>query len=286
MLPQFNTIYQYYGDNVAPEATVTVQTGSGSADPDYGPESLIDDNPAKVSKIDSTTGAWMFEFDAPQRIDLVALIHHNFDAGANVKIQANTSDSWGTPALEASFTIDPWYGTGTHRWPRQPWLDLTGSSGVAHAGSVTGYTTAGYAFWRLIVTSNSQNLQLGGVWFGETIRRFDPDLRWGLTVGAAKPRIRHRTSFEVATTYSRGTTIWRMDAELLADDDMAEAIKEHWFEVDGRPWLIVPSGPIEDTQAYLVEYAMPDWQVQWNWENYHDMRLSFQEIGRGVRPGT
>jgi hypothetical protein len=287
MFPQFNTIYQFYSDEVARLATITVESGAvvSPVDPDYAPASLVDDNPAKVAKIDDTSGAWLFEYASAQRIDLAALIHHNFDEstgspGVSVRLEANTSNSWGAPPFSATFTIPPWFSVGTRRWPVNPWLDLT---------QATGYTTTGYRYWRLVVDGNSQDLQLGEVWFGSQIRRFEPnDLKWGLTPGAHKPQIENRTSFEISTTYSRGTTVWRQEADLMADDTLAAELERHWYDVEGRarPWLLIPSGPIDDDRAYLVRYATTDRQMQWNWENANDMRLAFQEVGRGLRPGV
>lgn len=290
MLPQFNTIYQHYADNVAKDAaSITIETGSAvsPADDDYGPESLIDDNPAQVAKIDDTTGAWLFAYDDPQRIDLAALIHHTCDEteaspsspAPSVRIEGNDTDDWSAPSFSAAFTIPAWFAVGTRKWPVNPWLDLTQQSG---------YSETGFLYWRLVIENNSQNIQLGQVWFSPTIRRFDPDLRWSPRVSADKPQIENRTSFEVSTIYARGTTIFREEADLLADDTMAEALEQHWYDVEGRarPWLLIPSGPIANDRAYLVRYATTDRQMAWNFEHAHEMRLAFQEVGRGLRPGV
>jgi hypothetical protein len=211
------------------------------------------------------------------------LIHHNFDAdlgspAASVRIEGNATNSWTSPSFSASFTPQ-WFASGTRRWPINPYVDLTAASG---------YTTSGFLFWSIVVEGNSQNLQLGQVWFGQTIRRFDPDLRWGGSYGARKPEIENRTNFEVDTTYSRGTTLWQAEATLDATDELAAAIEQHWYDVEGRsrPWLLIPNGPIADDRAYLVKYATTERQMQWNFEHYNQMRLAFQEKGRGLRPGT
>lgn len=291
--PAFNTIYQHYADEVARNATVTIETGSAvsPADDDYGPESLIDDNPAKVAKIDDTTGAWLFEYPAKQVIQVAALIHSNFDStegsprspNTSVRLEGNNTDSWGSPAFSAEFTIPAWFSTGARRWPVNPYLVLP---------DLPGYDDDGFFFWRLVVEDNSENLQLGMVWFGETIRRFDPDLRWtgtsGPAVGLDKPQIENRTSFGVSTIYSRGTTIFSEEADLLKTDVMAAALEQHWYDVEGRarPWLLIPSGPISDDRAYLVRYTTTDRQMQWNFIDTHAMRIGVQEVGRGLRPGS
>lgn len=290
MLPAFNTIYQRLSDEVARNATsVTIETGAVSPeDLEYGPENLFDENPAKVAKIEATTGAWLFAYNAKQRIELAALIHHNFDGSdespaPSVRLEGNDTDVWTAPSFSAEFIIPPWFGVGTRRWPVNPWLDLTG---------ISGYDPAGFLYWRLVVDGNSQNLQLGQVWFGATIRRFDPDLRWivvgGPTDTLNKPQIENRTAFGVDTIYPRGTTLWAKEAELMASDELAADLETHWYDVDGRahPWLLIPAGPIASDRAYLVRWAVSQRQMQWNWEHQHDMHLAFQEVGRGLRPGV
>jgi hypothetical protein len=289
MLPQFNTIYQHVEDEVARLADITIETGAAvsPADDDYGPASLVDDNPAKVAKIEDTTGAWQLEFDSPQRADIIGLIHTTLDETTDspgspaprVRIQGNNTASWATPAFEADISVPAWLGTGTRRWPVNPWLDLTAQDG---------YDEDGFLFWRLFIENQSQNIQVGELWLGQVIRRFDPDLRWDLRRRERKPEIENRTSFEVDTTYSRGTTIWEQEAELDADDEMAAALERHWYDVEGRarPWLIVPSGPIANDRCCLVKYMTTERQMEWNFENMHRMRLGFQEKGRGLRPGV
>ena len=288
MLPEFNTIYNHLEDEVARLATITIETGPAVSPPDddYGPATLVDDNPAKVAKIDDTSGAWLFEYDAKQIIKVIALIHHNFRESSSsgspaisVRIEGNNTNSWGAPSFSAEFTIPPWFGVGTRRWPVNPWLVLT---------ELPGYDPAGFFFWRLVIENNDQNLQLGQVWFGQEIRRFDPDLRWGGRYDPYKPKIENMTAFEVDTTYPRGTTVWYQEGELDATDDLAAALERHWYDVEGgaRPWLLIPSGPIAANRAYLVRYAVDARQMAWNFEHLHEMRLAFREKGRGLRPGV
>jgi hypothetical protein len=49
------SIYQLYTDEIARSATITIETGVDPGDTNYAPASLVDENPAKVAKIDSTT---------------------------------------------------------------------------------------------------------------------------------------------------------------------------------------------------------------------------------------
>lgn len=291
MEPLFNTIYTKYSDEVARLAdAIDIENDSSpslSGGEDYAPATLVDDNPAKVAKINATSGAWVFSYSAKQRIRLAALIHGTFDEtvaspgspAPSVRLEGNNTDVWTNPSFVAEFTIPPWLGIAGGRWPQNPWLDLTG---------ISGYDDAGFFFWRLVAENQSQNIQLGQVVFSPVIRQFDPDLRWGVRQGAAKPIIENRTSFAVSTIYSRGTTLWKQTAELRADDAMTAAFEDHWYDVDGRanPFLLIPSGPVRDDRAYLVRYAMTDREIAWNSRVHVDKTLSFEEVGRGLRPGV
>jgi hypothetical protein len=300
--PAFNTIYTHYSDEVARLAdTIEIENDTSpslSGGDDYAPEVLVDDNPAKVAKINETdggspavglvSGAWIFSYSAPQPIAVAGLIHHSFDEtesvspgspAPSVRLEGNSTSDFSNPEFSAAFTIPPWLGTGTGRWPQNPWLNLTEQSG---------YTAEGFQFWRLVIENNSQNIQLGQVVFGSTLRQFDPDLRWGLRINADKPQIENRTSFGVSTIYARGTTIWNQEADILLTDDMRDALEAHWYDVEGRarPWLLIPSGPGDPTRCYLVRYTMTEIAEQWQTHETFSKRLQFQEVGRGLRPGV
>lgn len=276
MLPA-NTIYQYYSDNVAKLATITIETGTPPDDlTAYGPETLVDDNPAKVAKIDSTTAAWQLDFGATQPLALAALIHGTFDAGGNVRLQGNATPSWGAPASEIAFTIPPWYASGTTRaWPQNPWLDLTETS----------FYTTGYRYIRLVMAGHSQPVQLGQLWLSATPRWLDPDVRWGVTRRHEKPIIENVTSYLVSTIYPRGTTRWRETGTIPATDDLVAELRRQWFDTDGRvyPFLLVPDGDVN--RCYLVR-ATTEFTDQWSWPNVHDLTVTFEEVGRGLRPGV
>lgn len=270
-------IYQKYSDNVAKNATITIETG-GAAPTGYEATNLVDDNPAKVAKISATTGAWLFDFGSAQRVDLIALIHHDFDAGADVKIQGNASNSWGTPSFEASLTIPTWIAAGTtRRWPVNPYLDLTGQSG---------YSASGFRYWRLVITSNSQNLELGQVWMSPTIRQFVRNHRWDYGVERQRLLTENQTAFGVSTAYTRLTDRYRQSFVINATNADATDLRAQWADVDGRtyPWLWVPDPTVN--ACYLVRWASDSIQETHTFVNYRTFELAVEEVARGLRPGS
>ncbi|HEX8030269.1 MAG TPA: hypothetical protein VF491_17465 [Vicinamibacterales bacterium] len=276
-------IYQHWSDNVARNATLTADPDSGSpADETYGPDALVDDNPAKVAKIDATTGAWIEDFGEAQRVDLVGLIHHDFDEGADVRIQAadSLSDFTSSPAspdFDAAITIPPWLGSGSRLWPVNPWLDLT---------TQPGYSATGWRYWRLVVTGNSQNLQLGQLWLSPTIRRFDPDVRWGVTRAPRRLYAKSTTVFEVDNFVSRSSRRWSQIGDLLPEQALADALEIQWDDVDGAvlPWLLVPDGAVNN--CYLVRWDQPDRPLQFVAPGIYATQIKVIEAARGLRPGV
>ena len=294
--PAFNTIYTHYTDEVARLATITIEgdtVPSRAGGAAYAPASLVDDNPAKVAKINEddtdapatgpVTGAWLFDFGAAQRIDFAALIHTTAattgSPSPRVALQGNTTASFASPAFSADFVIPPWLGTSSGRWPQNPYMRVD---------TETGYSAAGFRYWRLLFENQPENIQVGEVRFHAHYYQFDPDLRWGLSVRSDKPQIENRTAFGVSTLYARGTTIWEEEADIMLTDPMRAALEDHWYDVEGRtrPWVIVPSGPVRHDRCYLVRYALTDERVQWDLPELTRQRLQFQEVGRGLRPGV
>jgi hypothetical protein len=281
LIPVGGAMYSQVSDEVSRLATISIQTGTDPGDPNYEPTSLVDENPAKAAKIASTTGAWLFTFASAQRIDLASLIHHDFDAGVSVHLQGNASNSWGSPTLDAAFTIPAWLGSGTSRWPVNPWLDLT---------TVPGYSTSGFQYWRLVITSNSQNLALGQTWFASLKRQLNPDLRWEFQRSIDKPIIENQTAWKVSTIYSRKTAIWSLDGDHLMDDALRDSLYAQFYDVDGRahPWLFIPDAEVN--ASYLVRWKNPTrgpikYSMGDSTTNLAQDHFAIEEVSRGMRLG-
>ncbi len=276
------TIFTRYSDEVGKFATVTIETGTDPGDDNYGPDILVNDNPAQVAKIDSTTGAWQLAFPSAQPVELAALIHHDIDEDVTVVLQGNSSASWGSPAFEVTFVIPAWRALATQPWPVNPWIDLTAADG---------YNPAGYQYWRLLITGNSQNIQVGNLKLYSTSFRLTSDFREGLSPSWLKPIIEHQTSYRVATIYPRGTAQWAQAGTIRTDSAFFETLDAHWFDVDGRalPFTIVPNAL--RNIAYFVRMKSVDrqWAVQFYAEaeddELIDLPIAVEEVGRGLRPG-
>jgi hypothetical protein len=127
-------------------------TGSAE-DPDYPATNLVTEDAAVPGKLTATAGSFVLEMPAPIAPAFAMLPYHYLDAGlSNVKIQANSSNSWGAPAFEQTFTIPSKRrdGPAYQRWTKSPMIELEGLD------------PGGYEWWRLLIgTANSQNVVIG-----------------------------------------------------------------------------------------------------------------------------
>jgi hypothetical protein len=270
-------IFTRPSDNVAPDATVTIQTGTDPGDDNYGPEVLVDLNPAKMAKILDVTAAWLFDFGAAQRIDLAAFIHSTIESPGTLRLQGNATDSWGAPSFNALIDVQDWLGSGTGRWPRNQWLDLTQESG---------YSTTGYRYWRVLVTSNPQNVWMGQVVLSPTIRRMDPDLRWDYVRAPRKRSIVNETAFGSKTIYARNTTQYMLQGEHRMDDALFVDQEEHFYDANGvaLPWLLIPDG--DEPDVYFVRWVEDVYATTHHFLDVRDRKFEVEELSRGLRPGT
>lgn len=270
-------IYTRPSDNVAPNATVTIETGTDPGDSNYGPDVLVDLNPAKMAKILSTTAAWQFDFTTAQRIDLAAFIHSTVESPGTLRLQGNATNSWGAPSFNALIDVQDWFGTGTRRWPRNQWLDLTQEAG---------YSTTGYRYWRVLVTGNSQNVWMGQVVLSPTIRRMVPDIRWDYVRAPKKRSIVNETAYGSKTIYVRGTTQFMLEAEQRMDEELFLSQEEHFYDAEGvgLPWLLIPDG--DEPDAYFVRWVEDVYATTHHFFDVRDRKFTVEELSRGLRPGV
>jgi len=263
-------IYQHASDNVAPDAAVAVQTGVEDAT--YPSANLVDKNPAKPAQLTTAVGAWTFEFDAPQRLDLFSIVMHNLDAGLDVRFQGHTSNTWTAPDVNLVVTIPPYR---EDQFPYNPWLDI--------ASLVPVVANRTKLWWRLAVLgTNSATIKVGEVWLGATKRNLIRNLKWGSTRHEVRPGIVHETDHLVQLKYDHGV-VRRMVTFDLENTDEANAAVLSWGRSCRwamRPTLIVPN-PLEN-DAMMVNFVNTEQEYERARLNYNLMTLSLHEMSRGL----
>lgn len=272
-------IYQHWSDNVARGATITVETGTN--DTGYGVERLVDDEPDYVFRSPDTGVAIQITFAAKTPAEILGLIHTTLEVDEDVRIQADDDADWVSPAIDEPIDIAGWQGSGAGRWPINSWKELS---------AIPDWDPAGYKNYRLcfgLDTPLSQPLQIGDLWLGSEIRRFDPDVRWGVTRQNDQADLEHKTRTGHITIYPFGVNRWTQQGDILIDSQAyADALDAQWFDVRGRylPWLLVPDGAVN--RCYLVRHGATNRPVQLQFPLVSSIQLSVEELSRGVRPGV
>ena len=141
--------------NVA-NATITAL----SENPDITFEDgLKDTSLAKVGRTVSDVTQWIkFTYSAAIDVDTVVIFGNNITSGATVKVQANASDSWGTPSIDQALTF-----TKDNRLSTQMGRDV----GI---WSYQFSSTESYQYWRLYIDDGSNPdtyIEIGFVFMDE-----------------------------------------------------------------------------------------------------------------------
>lgn len=81
-------------------------TSSSEASSHLADDNVVDDNPARPWRTDDEQDEWIkFDLGSAQQITCVALFNFNLSSGATVRLQANSSDSFGSPPYDQALTI-------------------------------------------------------------------------------------------------------------------------------------------------------------------------------------
>jgi hypothetical protein len=262
-----NITYARPSDNVAGSATITASADDAA----YPAANLADLIASKPAKLTGTSGNWVFAFSAPQRVDLVALIHHNLTAGLDVKIQGNATNAWTSPTFSQAITIPAYQEDG---FPVCPFLDLTGLSG---------YSTSGFQYWRLLINAaNAAAVAIGDVVLAALKRTLEVNVSWGATEEEEHPLIEHVTDYGVSTIYDLGTKRRRFAGQTETTDAGLASLRSLYRDARGRarPWLLVPDPSVNE--AWLVRFQETKQQRALVFLNANQLAFNVEEVSRGL----
>jgi hypothetical protein len=267
-------LYTRASEDLISTATLTVNTGSG--DSAYPPADLGDLRPEHPAKLTSTSGSFVADLGSAKVVEICAIIHGNFDAGTNVRLQGNATNTWGAPTVDQPFTIPARYADS---FPVNVWLDL--KTLIPSAGTRT------LRFWRLISVSVQTNPIAIGEWVMYTTKRDlgVRNIQYGSLRDWYRPAIIHQTDLFARRIYDLGTTLRTCTITFQPEATVLAQIDTWYRDALGtmKPFLIVPDGGEND--AWLVGFNDPQWEcVRVNPPNYHTAQIKFQEFSRGLFP--
>ena len=133
-------------DNHVTSATID----AFSENPDYDFDTALNDTRlSRVGRtVDDATQWIKFSFASAVDVDYMLILAHNITSGATVKVQANATDSWGSPSIDTAMTYNSEY--------------------IIHAFS----STESYQYWRFYVDDSSNPdtyIEVGHIFLGEAL---------------------------------------------------------------------------------------------------------------------
>lgn len=264
-------LYTRPSDILSRTATVAVNTGTGDAE--YPPAYLVDGMPELPGKLTTTTGSWTFQMaGGAQRIDIAALIHANITAGLEVRIQGHTSNAWGAPTLNRTFTIPAFFADN---FPGNPYVNLAVTDPVA--------ANRTFEWWRVIVVgTNSAAISIGEVCLAQSRNLGVRNISWGGTRGLKRPSTINSTDFGVRYIDDFGTTIRRMEVETEATNTTRDDIENWMRSVQGRTFLIVPD--TEVNESVLCHFEDLEIEHKRVTKNVNAFKFGLVEASRGLYP--
>lgn len=262
-------------------ALLAVNVTGSAEDPEYEATNLILEDGSNPAKLTTTTGWFLFEFASKVAPESLALLFQYIDAGLPFKLQANDTDSWGSPSFEQALTAPPKRldGPSYQRWTENIYelLDELDDED-------------GYLFWRLYFdTANSQPIAIGRVMLPSTrhdVTLFhDGDIPEGDDTG----EINHETELGVenievldgprrsvsapfiGTDLNAGTAPVQEAADFRALHESCEGRK--------HPFLFQP---FSERPPWLVRFESPKSPRSHRLGGYQVWNISVKEVSRGV----
>jgi hypothetical protein len=270
--------YAHASDDLAQTAaSVTASAEDG----EYPAENLVSENPAKPAKLTTTTGNWVLEFSGAIAPVAAVLVYQYLDAGLEVRIQGNATNSWGSPSFNQAFTIPPKRldGPSNQHWTVNPVLEFTGAPS--------------FAFWRLVIVgTNSQVVVVGrllllSAWRDIKLYFGGGDIQEG---DAPEGQIEVLTELGVENIVSIGGPRRSISAVLIGSDlaasvigvDDAALFRALHESSEGRqtPFLLRPFDELND--AWLVRFESANRQRSHKVGDYSVWPFSVREVSRGL----
>lgn len=268
-------IYTRPTENLLRMPGVVMSVNVGTADAEYPAAYLIDEQPERPAKLIETSGAWVADIGVANAPEIAAVIHHNFTAGSNVRLQGHSSNAWGAPAVDLPFTVPARY---PDLFTANLWLDLKTLIPVA--------ATRTLRYWRLVQLSVNTAPLAAGEWVLYSAKRdFGVrDIQWGSDRSWKRPVIKHDTELMNRRKFDLGTTLRTMSFTVQPDATYLAELDAWFRSAQGayRPFLVVPANT--DVDPWFVEFEDDDVSYARQHPNFYPARVKLREVGRGLYP--
>ncbi len=242
-------------DNVSPNATVTITSGTGNAE--YPPENLVDLRPDLPAKLTGTSGTFRFTWSGNQVIVGIVVANHNL-AGATVTLSnaAGVNQALTVPAYSGRQSVSFW------RDLRDDWTLAQRTDDV----------------WDLAITGAATPVAVGEVIFLTDLEPFN--LIWGVTFTPEWDIIQHRTFGRSKIQYDKRIVIHKLRGQCNLDDDYATLRALH-SECSG-PLKFLTVIPDEDTnEAFLMAFTPTGFSFSPTDPGIMQMPIELEQVSNG-----
>lgn len=251
-------------------ATVTVQTGAAASGYPVG---NVKDGDVTLPVIASASGAFAIQFDLGSAMELDGFFvpMHNFPAGTNVRVQANSAASWASPPLDEPLVIPAYSPNGI---PESVWTDLRN---VGSPGST-------YRYWRLSVPSFGSAAAIGEVLAGPLIE-WTRNYRYGWIEEQAHKSIVKESAFGTRWTHRYALRQRRLDFQINptdADVVIFKALDDACYT--SEPFILVPDPTVNQALYVTIDERLSIERTIKNLGGigFNTMALSVTEVPRGL----
>lgn len=226
--------------NLRPVSAFTLVAGT-SVESDYGVSALNDGDPSLPLWIQDTSIGLQGDLGSAVRIDGVALIHHNFAAGTDLRLRVHSAASWGGAVdITVSATVPEWLG----RFAPHIYFD------VATAAPAVLSRTRRY-FYIDNQDANNAAIQIGEVVVVGVVEELAVGLLSGAQMSEGFGRSLNSSRAGVATVHDYRTRSRSWTGGTLLDDTdkpLFEALQRDSYGV--RPFVFWPLGLVSDEPAF------------------------------------
>lgn len=260
-----NILYGLAGQNLATQYTPS-STGL-TADPVYPISNISDVNPATyMSCTNAAGGRLVWNMSSAKTVGFFAFFNHNFPVTASqVRIMANSSDSWTSPPY-SKYAVVP-----------APWGD-----GMKGNFYVDTSDASAYQYWAVSFTSAINPVKLGELWIAQVKNEFPVNVDWGVEYALLRKHITHETDYGIKLIYDMGSTIRKFKAKLVTTDAGYDAYEVWWRDARGptRPVVVIldSSGDV-----WMVRFAGDELVDTWQFLDTHEIEVEFDEVPSGLQ---
>lgn len=230
---------------------------------------LLADAPGKSWVTTGDTSEWVvFDLGSAVAITCVYINQHNFTSAATVTLEANTADSWGSPAYSQALTV------------------ATDADGVV-LPSICFFLSETYRYWRLTVADAANpdgRIEIGNI-LGGQYYEFTRNWTDGGRVIWADPTVKKESpgAVELVKAYPAAQ---RYRQAVISFTQVGDTERQKWEaifrKVGNTAPLVLALDPTDNpTTMSLFGYLMSEVGLAWQMVDYFDVAtLTFEEKTR------